>query len=680
MKPLIALLSLGVFSASAQVVETRVFRALMSPANEVPEVTGLTASGVATLSVHVMKTTSGQILSGSVDFVVDHNFAKPATITGLHIHSGQPGLAGPVTVDTGISSTSSVEANGPATIERQVQVLATNRLALDTLTAMFSDPSGHYVNLHTMDNPGGAIRGQLMKAETVVVMGMMSPANEVPAINIDASATGAVWATVTRDASGAINSGQVTFDVAYAFPGKVTFTGLHVHTGAAGVNGPVTLNSSLTRADSADNGRGTLHFRNEIDVRNAASLDALQGLFSHPRDYYINLHTVDNPGGVVRAQVRATDASTFTVRPSPNNEVPSVTGLDASAIADVRLHTLRGEDGAVRAGLVVFDADYRFPGDVEFTGMHVHDGPATDNGPVRLDSGLSSARSVKSATGFGNIWLASIVSTPEGLATMNSVLSSPELHYFNIHTTANPGGALRTQMGTARTASPVVNAVISAAGDASLKVAAPGELISVYGTGFARMQADLSGWLGARLPTALNGVSVTIAGRAAPLLFVGTDQINAQVPFETGAGEQQVIVRQGSASSVAVSLQVSASAPALFMVGNVGAVVKLDGSLVTATNQASVGDVLIAFGTGFGQTNPPLETGLLASTTTISNFGPVVVTLSGNPSEVLGAAATPGFVGLYQIAFRVPAGANGNAAMIVRMGNQQSNTVSVLVK
>jgi len=52
--------------------ETRVFRARLSPANEVPPITGLDAAGAATLVAHVLRDAGGKIVSGSVDFYVVH--------------------------------------------------------------------------------------------------------------------------------------------------------------------------------------------------------------------------------------------------------------------------------------------------------------------------------------------------------------------------------------------------------------------------------------------------------------------------------------------------------------------------------------------------------------------------------------------------------------------------------
>ncbi len=75
--------------------------------------------------------------------------------------------------------------------------------------------------------------------ETIPFRAIMSPRNENPPIDIAASGSATILAHVIRDASGNVTSGSVDFRVYYNFPGDVTFTGLHIHNGAAGVNGPV---------------------------------------------------------------------------------------------------------------------------------------------------------------------------------------------------------------------------------------------------------------------------------------------------------------------------------------------------------------------------------------------------------------------------------------------------------
>jgi hypothetical protein len=69
--------------------------------------------------------------------------------TAAHVHRGGPGTAGPVVVDFAFDENGNeacIEADRPA------------------LRSILDDPAGHYVNVHTADHPGGAIRGQLSQA------------------------------------------------------------------------------------------------------------------------------------------------------------------------------------------------------------------------------------------------------------------------------------------------------------------------------------------------------------------------------------------------------------------------------------------------------------------------------------------------------------------------------------
>ncbi len=681
MKKLASLLFFSAILASAQTAETRIYRAIMATANEVPPITGLNASGMATLQVHVIRGTNGQITSGSVDFLVNYSFPSEVTITGLHIHNGPAGVNAGVTVNTGLSGTNTITGTS-GRIELQAQVLPGNQAGLDTLAGIFVDPSQFYANLHTTVFPGGVIRGQLMSTESVVVMGLMSTANEVPAIPLDASGVGTVTAIVTRNAAGAINSGEVIFDVNYNFPAAISFTGLHVHSGPAGVNAAVTLSSGLVRLESTANGRGTIQLRNEIAVSSAASVAAFEGLFRDPQSYYINLHTTDNPGGVIRAQLRPTDQMRFPVQMSTANEVPAITGLDASATAAVQVNTVRAADGTVQAGFVRYDVNHRFPGQTEFTGLHVHDGAAGVNGPVRLNSGLSGANSVKTDAGSGNIFRQFNVTDDLGLATLNSLVATPSQHYLNLHSTVNPGGVVRNQLQAARTAAPAIGVVIGAVGDASAVNSAPGGLISIFGANLAEVPTDLSGWLSTRLPNKLNGVEVSIGGRAAPILAVSGSEILAQVPLETPLGPQPVSVSVNGASSNALSLGTIANAPAIFFFTSGGVIVRnSDFTVITAENPARAGDILVMFLTGMGQTTPPLRTGELAPVAPLANTAAVTVTIGGQNAEVLYSLATPGLAGVYQTAVRVPAGVSaGSVPVVARMGAGVSNTVTMAVR
>jgi uncharacterized protein (TIGR03437 family) len=682
MRKLFGFLILSTGMVLAQSVETRVFRAILSPANEVPPISGLNASGVATIEVHAVKNAAGEIVSGSADFIVNFTFPDAASVTGLHIHPGAAGVNGPVTVNTGISAASPVAVEGGArtNITRQAQVLSTATAAVDTLKGLWNDPSQYYANLHTAANPGGAIRGQVMLAETTVVMAQMNPANEVPPLTLEASAFGTAVTHVTRDSSGAINSAEILFDVNYSFPSAVMFTGLHIHTGAAGINGPVTLNSGLTGPlASAENGRGRLQQRFELPITNAATLAAIEGIRSNPAGHYMNLHTTVNTGGAVRAQVRLADKMTFNVNMTPAEEVPPIANLEASAPAGVTLYTLRDDTGRVIGGHVVYDVNHRFPENTQFTGLHIHDNVAGQNGPVTLNSGLAAATTPVSATGFGNLNFRFNVFEGQALTSLNSLVADPTKHYLNLHTTTNAGGAVRAQMAAPRTGRPAVGAIVSAAG--AVDAAAPTGLISLFGARFANVSTDLSGWAGASVPTTLNGVTVTIDGRAAPLLFVSDTQINAQLPAETTAGTKAVTVRVNDETSDAGSVTVATGAPALFTYPGGAIVVKNSNfSLITADNPAASGEILVIYLTGMGQTSPALRTGVVAPGDTFARTTNPTVTIGGQNAEVIYSIASPGFLGLNQIAVRMPTGVTGNVPVVVRVGDRSSNSANIVAR
>jgi hypothetical protein len=89
-----------------------------------------------------------------------------------------------------------------------------------------------------------------------------------------------------------------------------------------------------------------------------------------------------------------------------------------------------------------------------------------------------------------------------------------------------------------------------------------------------------------------------------------------------------------------------------------------DGSLVSVQSPAQPGEVVVAYAVGLGQTNPPSATGkvVTAAVPTQTTFGldfnyhPNALPSKPLPNAPapLFAGATPGFVGLYQINFKVP--------------------------
>jgi len=90
-----------------------------------------------------------------------------------------------------------------------------------------------------------------------------------------------------------------------------------------------------------------------------------------------------------------------------------------------------------------------------------------------------------------------------------------------------------------------------------------------------------------------------------------------------------------------------------------------DGSLVTTAKPAKSGEVLMLYATGLGPTIPTLGPGNVFSASPLQTANsPIVVTVGGQPAEVLFAGGYPGSADGFQVNFRVPSGAvPGTAAL-----------------
>jgi hypothetical protein len=147
--------------------------------------------------------------------------------------------------------------------------------------------------------PGSNSGKKSQRSQAVTVFDLkLEPKQEVPRITgLKAVARGNLTLDVTRDSSGAITSGEVVFYVNYDFPGAVTITGLHVHQGAKGANGPIIVDSGVTTfADADGDGNVTM-------VVTGVAPATLQAILDAPRNYYVNLHTSVNTAGALRDQL-----------------------------------------------------------------------------------------------------------------------------------------------------------------------------------------------------------------------------------------------------------------------------------------------------------------------------------------------------------------------------------------
>jgi uncharacterized protein (TIGR03437 family) len=208
---------------------------------------------------------------------------------------------------------------------------------------------------------------------------------------------------------------------------------------------------------------------------------------------------------------------------------------------------------------------------------------------------------------------------------------------------------------------------------------APGSLFSIFGSGLAGSIQEG----GAPLPTSLGGVSATIGGKQAPLLYVSPEQIDGQVPYEVTADPKApVVVTVNGVSSSAVTVPIVPAAPGIFEFGKNRAVVQnQDDSLNDADNGAAPGSTATAYLTGSGNLDNPVATGAAAPATPPSMpLNKVTATVNGLPAEVSFSALAPGFIGLLQVSFRVPDLPSGTYPLVVTMNGTLSNSALITVK
>lgn len=213
----------------------------------------------------------------------------------------------------------------------------------------------------------------------------------------------------------------------------------------------------------------------------------------------------------------------------------------------------------------------------------------------------------------------------------------------------------------------------------SAKVA-PGSLFSIFGTDLATSMGSARS---VPLETAINGTSVTVGGKPAPLVFVSSGQINAQAPYELTEGSNvPVVVTVDGVASVAGTVSVAAAAPGVFQFGERRAVVQNDDySLNNTDSPAKAGSYVVAYWTGPGRLDNPVATGGPAGSDPLSRpRGQVTATIGNQTAEIAFAGMTPGFVGLAQMNLKVPSLAPGDYPLVISVDGEKSNAATITVK
>jgi uncharacterized protein (TIGR03437 family) len=202
---------------------------------------------------------------------------------------------------------------------------------------------------------------------------------------------------------------------------------------------------------------------------------------------------------------------------------------------------------------------------------------------------------------------------------------------------------------------------------------APGELITLYGSGLA---ADSeSSYL---MPTMLDSVQVLINGIAAPIYVTSPGALVVMVPYQVaGSISSGVVTRtvaniqvinRGTVSNTIMALA-GVTAPGVFTVpvGGIGsaAAEHANGALITPASPAQAGETFAVYVTGLGAVSPAIKSGSPGPSNPPSlAVNEIDAYIGSKPAKATFAGLTPTAIGLYQVNVTVPAGvANGENAM-----------------
>jgi hypothetical protein len=206
-----------------------------------------------------------------------------------HIHQGVAGVNGDVKVPLFTTAM-------PATATAAAGVLTVSDPAI--ADALRANPSGFYLNLHTAEFPGGAVRGQLSKlnhpADVLSLLqggpqkAFLSGDNEVPV------AGGPAVGDPTGRAVAFIRPDHTEIGYSFAWVGIAPTLG-HIHKAPFGVNGPVVVPLFTTPIPAT-----IIAISGTVTGLDPA---LVKDISAHPSSFYANLHTTQFPGGAVRGQL-----------------------------------------------------------------------------------------------------------------------------------------------------------------------------------------------------------------------------------------------------------------------------------------------------------------------------------------------------------------------------------------
>ena len=235
-------------------------------------------------------------------------------------------------------------------------------------------------------------------------------------------------------------------------------------------------------------------------------------------------------------------------------------------------------------------------------------------------------------------------------------------------------------------AGPVISGAANAEGGSA--TIAPNTWVSIYGTSLAPAGDSrvwqASDFVGGEMPTALDGVSVTVNGTSAYVYYISPTQVNILTPPGATPSSVAIKLTNNGAASTPLNVPTQSLSPSFFVFngGPYVAALHANYSLLGPaslypglTTPAQPGETVLLYANGFGMTSVPVVSG---SVTQSGNLSPLpVITIGGvNAAVIFAGLVAPGE---YQFNVTVPASlANGDQPLTAKYGGASTQAGTLI--
>ena len=327
-----------------------------------------------------------------------------APIGPVHLHNGFAGENGAVFLPLR-------PVDGSSTVFRATSLDATETIDFERIA-----DGGTYINVHSAENGGGEVRGQVVPRDVDVSRTELQGQQENPVI---------------INAEGVSGIGYVTINTAdESIVGNVTVAGfvpfldapigpVHLHNGFAGENGPVFL--PLFPVDGSE----TVFSGTELNAIDTIDFDRIAS-----GGTYINVHSAENGGGEIRGQVLINNIDVIRSELQTEQEVPAIITPISEDVSGIGYITFDNQNAAFTPVANVTVSGF------EATALHVHrGGVAGVAGPVQI-----ALTDISPSDAPGTVF----TSNDGAIFSLNGFLNGA--YYFNAHSVVNPAGEIRGQI------------------------------------------------------------------------------------------------------------------------------------------------------------------------------------------------------------------------------------------